>query len=216
VSTITTEADLALAPSLPPADRAESPVLAVIDMQRVFGDPVSPWKSPRFEEIVGPVRELTEAFSPRAVFTRFIAPAEPWGAWRAYYDEWPFALQPPGSDAWRIVRSLADAAARVGGADGRGGTIDCMTFSKWGPGLAALVGREGRLMLAGVSTDCCVLSTALAAADSGAEVLVVGEACAGVDDESHAKALHVMGLYGPLIRVISLDEALAMAPGPAE
>jgi nicotinamidase-related amidase len=70
------------------------------------------------------------------------------------------------------------------------------------------VGPVGRLVLAGVSTDCCVLSTALAAADAGVEVVVVADACAGADDDSHAKALYVMDLYRPLIRVTTVAELL--------
>jgi nicotinamidase-related amidase len=64
------------------------------------------------------------------------------------------------------------------------------------------------LVLAGVSTDCCVLSTAVAAADAGVEVLVVADACAGVDEQSHAKALDVLALYGPLVRVVHSAELL--------
>ena len=44
-----------------------------------------------------------------------------------------------------------------------------------------------RLVLVGVSTDCCVLSTALAAADEGVSVRVVADACAGVDDDTHTR-----------------------------
>ena len=53
-----------------------------------------------------------------------------------------------------------------------------------------------------------MLSTALAAADAGVAVRVVSDACAGIDDESHAKALHVMGLYGPLVEVVTLADVL--------
>ena len=63
-------------------------------------------------------------------------------------------------------------------------------------------------MLAGVSTDCCVLSTAVAAADAGAAVQVVADACAGVDDDSHAKALDILRLYAPLVEVVTLDDVL--------
>ena len=73
--------------------------LAVIDMQRVFGEPGSLWLAPRFAEIVEPVRRLAEAFGPRVVFTRFVAPAQPHGAWQRYYEQWPFALQPPNGSA---------------------------------------------------------------------------------------------------------------------
>jgi nicotinamidase-related amidase len=176
--------------------------LAVIDMQRVFAEPDSPWLAPRFAEIVGPVKSLVEAFRPSVTFTRFVAPEVPEGAWRAYYEQWPFALQPPDARIYELVDELAGQA---------GPTLDATTFSKWGPDLAGQVGA-GPLVLAGVSTDCCVLSTALAAADAGTPVLVVGEACAGADDGSHAGALHILELQSPLIEVVTLANALSVAP----
>ena len=177
----------------------EAPFLAVIDMQRVFGEPGSPWLTPRFAEVVEPIRRLAEAFRPRVVFTRFVAPAQPHGAWQRYYEQWPFALQPPGAR----IYELADPFAAMAGP-----TVDATTFGKWGPELAARAG-QGPLVLAGVSTDCCVLSTALAAADDGIAVRVVGDACAGVDDESHADALHILGLYSPLVEVVTLAGVLS-------
>ena len=172
--------------------------LAVIDMQRVFGAPGSPWLAPRFAEIVAPVQRLVAAYRPRVTFTRFVAPAEPDGAWRRYYDQWPFALQPPGARIYELVDEFAGEP---------GPTLDATTFGKWGPDLAARTGGAP-LVLAGVSTDCCVISTALAAADAGVGVQVVADACAGVDDESHAKALHVMSLYAPLIEVVTLADVV--------
>ncbi|MDR1823973.1 MAG: cysteine hydrolase [Bifidobacteriaceae bacterium] len=184
--------------------------LVVIDMQNVFGADGSQWQAPRFGEIVEPVRELAEAFAPNVVFTRFISAPQPTGAWVPYYQDWPFALQPASHPMWDVVPELADVAGRVRGVDGQGETVDKPTFSKWGPELAGLLGPEGRMVLVGVSTDCCVISTALAAADAGVEVLVVAEACTGVDDPSHQAALHVMGLYGPIIKVVSMSDALAL------
>jgi nicotinamidase-related amidase len=179
----------------------EPPCLVVIDMQRVFGEPGSPWLAPRFAEIVDPVRRLADAFGPRVVFTRFVAPAVPRGAWRQYYEQWPFALQPPDAPLYELAEPFAAMA---------GPTVDATTFGKWGPELAARAGG-GPLVLAGVSTDCCVLSTALAAADAGATVRVVADACAGVDDESHANALHIMSLYGPLVEVVTVAGVLGEA-----
>ena len=175
--------------------------LVVIDMQHIFGDPGSAWRAPRFDQVVAPIRDLASAYAPRVTFTRFVAPAAPQGAWRDYYRQWPFALQPPDAPVYDLVPEFAPGA---------GVTVDATTFSKWGPDLAARVGA-GTMVLAGVSTDCCVLSTALAAADAGVPVRVVAQACAGVDDDSHAKALDIMALYGPLIQVIDLDRALALA-----
>jgi nicotinamidase-related amidase len=180
-------------------------LLAVIDMQRVFAEPDSPWAAPRFAEAARGVRRLLPAFADRVVFTRFLAPGEPAGAWRAYYRQWPFALQPPDAPLWRLTDDFAGRARQV---------VEAPTFGKWTPDLAALLGPGERLVLAGVSTDCCVLSTALAAADAGVEVVVAADACAGADDDSHARALHVMDLYRPLIRVTTVAGLLAgAAPG---
>jgi nicotinamidase-related amidase len=173
--------------------------LAVIDMQRVFAEADSPWLAPRFGEIVGPVSQLVEAFGSRVTFTRFVAPKVALGGWQRYYDLWPFALQPPDA---RIYELVDDFAAQPGQ------RLDATTFSKWGPELSGRVGDGGRLMLAGVSTDCCVLSTAVAAADAGVEVQVVGDACAGVSDVSHGQALDILRLYSPLVEVVTLAEVL--------
>lgn len=164
--------------------------LVVIDMQRVFADPDSPWATPGFAAIVPVVTALVERCAPDVTFTRFLAPAEPAGAWRDYYARWPFALQPADAALWELAPPfVADDP------------VDAPTFSKWGPELAARAG-DGPLVVAGVSTDCCVLSTVVAAADAGVPVRVVADACAGVDEESHRAALHVMGLYGPLVEVV--------------
>src|SRR5262245_50285343 len=191
-----------------PADQAGSSAeqraaLAVIDMQRVFADRDSPWLVPRFAEIVGPIQRLVRAYRPRVIFTRFVAPAVPTGAWRRYYEVWPFALQPPDARIYELVDEFAGEP---------GPTLDATTFGKGGDQLSTMVGG-GRLVLAGVSTDCCVLSTALAAADDGAAVQVVADACAGLNDETHAKALDIMRLYSPLVEVVSLADALGQAPG---
>lgn len=173
--------------------------LAVIDMQVVFADPASAWATPGFAAVLPVVRSLVAAFGDAVTVTRFVAPTQPVGAWQAYYERWPFARQPPEAPLWDLVDGLdgRDDATR----------IDTTTFSKWGPALAERVGADA-LVLAGVSTDCCVLSTALAAADAGVPVRVVADACAGVDAASHAKALDILTLYGPLVEVVTSADVL--------
>src|ERR1039457_5854915 len=119
--------------------------LGVIDMQRVFGEPGSAWFAPRFAGIVGNVAALVDAFRPRVAFTRFVAPDVPAGAWQRYYELWPFALQPPGARIYELIDDFAGEP---------GPTLDSTTFSKWKPELSERVAEGGRLMLAGVSTDC--------------------------------------------------------------
>ena len=171
--------------------------LVVIDMQRVFADPASGWATPGFAAIVPTVSALVRACAPEVTFTRFVAPAEPAGAWRTYYEQWPFALQPDDAPLWDVVPELQPT----------GPTVDAPTFSKWGPELAARVGSS-TLLVAGVSTDCCVLSTAVAAADAGVPVQVVGDACAGVDEASHRKTLDILALYAPLVQVVTSADVL--------
>lgn len=175
--------------------------LAVIDMQRVFAEPHSDWFTPRFAEIVAPVRSLIDALSPRVTLTRFVAPDVPVGAWRDYYREWPFALRPADAEIYQLVDELPTVP---------GPTLDATTFSKWGPELAARV-ADRTLTLAGVATDCCVLSTALAAADAGVRVRVVTDACAGVDDNAHRHALDILRGYRPLVELVTTAEVLAGA-----
>jgi nicotinamidase-related amidase len=170
-------------------------VLAVIDLQRIFAEPESGWAAPDFQRVVKPTQELVELFSPRVIFTRFVAPEQPTGSWATYYELYPFALQPPDSYAYQLVDEFRGAP-----------TLDKPTFSKWGKELADAVGPGGHLVLSGVTTDCCVLTTALAAVDAGVYVQVVEDACAGADAESHQKALDLMRLYSPMLEVVTLDE----------
>jgi nicotinamidase-related amidase len=174
------------------ADTRVAPWLVVIDMQRIFGDPGSEWFTPGFAAIEPTIARLVEQFSPRVVFTRFVAPTAPRGAWVEYYEAWPFALVRPTDPLYELVPAFAGLDLP---------TVTRETFGKWGAELAAIVGESTELVLAGVSTDCCVLSTALAAADAGVHVRVVEDACAGLTDFDHDRAIGAMALYTPLIEI---------------
>ena len=183
-------------------DAPDDAWLVAVDLQNVFRDEDSPWTTPRFDSAAETTVRLAQAFGGRAVFTRFVAPSHPAGAWETYYDEFPFALQPSGSRAYRLTDRVAGVAAAHH-------TVSETTFGKWGPQLAAITGPDPHLVVCGVATDCCVLSTVLAAADAGAHVTVVTDACAGSSDEAHQKALDVMDLYAPLVGSTTTDELLA-------
>ncbi len=173
--------------------------LVVIDAQQVFAAPSSPWAAPGFASTVEPVNRLVAAAGDRVVFTRFVAPQPPTGGWVDYYEQWPFALQPPDAPTYRLVDEVDHARHRV---------VDATTFGKWD--VVRPVTGDAPLVLAGVATDCCVVSTALAAADAGVPVRVVAEACAGADDVSHRRALDLMASYAPLIEVVDLERGLAL------
>jgi nicotinamidase-related amidase len=171
--------------------------LVVVDLQHVFGDADSPWTVPLFDEVRPRIGRLVEAFGDRVVWTRFVAPARPVGAWKEYYEEFGFALQPPDAPLYRLVED-----------PGGHPVVEATTFGKWGPDLAAVVG-DGPLTVVGVATDCCVISTVLPAADAGVPVRVVADACAGSTDDDHDRAIRIMGLYAPLVGIATTDEVLA-------
>jgi len=177
------------------------PWLVAIDLQRVFGDPGSPWASPDYERAAAGVERMRPAFGDRVVFTRYVAPQHPSGAWVRYFEAWPFALVPPDDALYDLDARFA-SPVRVETRD---------TFGKWDAHLAAAIDGAGEIVLAGVSTDCCVLSTALAAADAGVHVRVVADACAAPTPADHERALTTMGMYAPLIKLTTIDAVLGAA-----
>ena len=177
--------------------------LVVIDPQNIFADAGSEWASPFFDDAMPRIRELAEAFGERVLVTRWLPTADRTTSWGAYFEAWPFADQPADDQLFDLApeaRALSEHP-----------TLDLPTFGKWGPEIEAIVGRGAPVVLAGVSTDCCVLSTALAAADAGAHVTVAVDACAGSSAENHSAAVHVMGLYPPQITLRSTAEILGRA-----
>ena len=168
------------------------PWLVVIDLQHVFADAGSPWQVPGFAAVLPRVHELVATHRGRTVLTRFVPPEQPWGSWIDYYRDWPFALEPGHPEQWDLVPGLAGGAP----------VVSRPTMGKWGDELLAATGGATDLVLCGVSTDCCVLSTALAAADAGARVRVESAACAGSSTEAHERALAAMGLYAPQVEVV--------------
>ncbi|AYG02422.1 cysteine hydrolase family protein [Gryllotalpicola protaetiae] len=174
--------------------------LVVVDMQNVFAHD-SPWASPDYETASVGIRRLMPAFGNRVVFTRYVAPAEPRGAWVPYFAQWPFALVPAGDPLYAFTPEIEGLAA------GRP-VVTRESFGKWGLELKAALHGASEIVLTGVSTDCCVLSTALPAADDGVHVLVPTDACAGASAADHQRALDAMALYAPLIELTTVDDLL--------
>jgi nicotinamidase-related amidase len=177
----------------------EDPLLVVIDMQRVFAE--GPWGTPGFAGIVEPIRSLVESFGDRTCLTRFLVPERPEGAWVEYYRDWEFVTRPEAAPLLDLVEPFASNT--------RAAHVDLPTFSKWGPEMAALAGPSRTLVVCGVATDCCVISTVLGAIDGGMHVRLVADACRGLDDAAHDRAVEVMGGYLPQVRITSVRQELA-------
>ena len=90
-----------------------------------------------------------------------------WSAWACadgtYYKDWPQFLVPPDDPMY----DLTDETAAL--AEGHQ-VVDRTTFGKWGQQLIDAIGGAKKITVCGVATDCCVLTTVLAAADNGVAV----------------------------------------------
>lgn len=184
----------------PATDR--EPWLLVVDAQRIFADPASDWASPFWEGAWERIRELAAAVGPeRTLLTRWLPTADRSTAWGDYFATWPFADVPATDPLYALVDGAAELSAHP--------TIDEPSFGKWGPQLAGVVGHAPQLLVTGVSTDCCVITTVLAAADAGAHVTVVADACAASAAKNATAALHTMSLFPPQVDLRSTAEVLA-------
>jgi nicotinamidase-related amidase len=174
--------------------------LMIIDMQRIFAEPISEWVTPGYAAASAGIQRLLSAFESRVCLTRFLPPDQPTGAWTTYYEKWPFALDPVNAPLYELSEEFVSIPATI---------IDRTTFGKWDAEAGRALGNPDAIVLAGVTTDCCVLSTALAAADAGVHVTVAADACVGVTDADHRRALDAMALYSPMIDIAEVDNILA-------
>jgi nicotinamidase-related amidase len=184
----------------PPAGKVADPWLMIIDMQRIFDEQSSEWATPGYAAVSAEIQRLLGSFESRICFTRFLPPDPPTGVWISYYEKWPFALDPANAPLYELSDEFLSVPATV---------VDRTTFGKWDGDVNRLLGHPQEIVLAGVTTDCCVLSTALPACDAGVHVTVVADACAGVTQNDHQRALDAMALYSPMIDVADVDTVLA-------
>ena len=168
----------------------------------MFAESTSPWRTPGFEAMANAVERLIPHFDGRVAFTRFVPPERPSGSWADYYDLWSFARGPEAQRLWELVEPWRGRP-----------TLDLPTLSKWGLPLRAAVGGSDRIAICGVSTDCCVLATVLGAADDGAHVRVVHDACAA-EPELHRAALEILRRRSPLVTLATVDELAPREPAP--
>ncbi|MGY5766470.1 cysteine hydrolase family protein [Brachybacterium sp. DNPG3] len=220
---------------------ASRPWLVVVDPQRIFADPGSDWCSPFFADALPVIQGLAGAVGPeRTLLTRWLPTADRRTAWGDYFRAWPFADVPADDPLYALVDGVAglsahpsvdeptfgkwgpQLAARVGapfGADdGAARTADDGTsrIADDGADDAAAPRAVPHLLVTGVSTDCCVITTVLAAADAGLRVTVVTDAVAHSTAADGAAALQVMGLFPPQVDLRTSTEVLAALDVPSD
>lgn len=163
-------------------------VLLLIDFQKVF-KPEGFWPIPEFHRALYNALKFSKNFEDDEVFvTRFAPPRNIDGpGWKEYYDDCPPEMRDPNNPLYDLDDALALKVQ-----------IDASTFGKW----KKFRVEADEVYLCGVSTDCCVLSTALAAVDDGRCVFVVKDACAAEDELHHTRALEIMKGYAPNLKIL--------------
>lgn len=182
------------------------PWLIVIDPQNIFASEDSEWGSPYFAEAFSNIKRLAVGFGDRVLVTRWLPSADRGDehsptSWADYFRAWPFADVSAEHELYDLVPAAKELS--------RHATIDEPSFGKWGKQLKAVVGAGAQLVVTGVSTDCCVISTVLSAADAGCWIKVAVDAVAPSTVENGEAALKVMGLYAPQVQLSTTDEILS-------
>lgn len=178
--------------------------LFVIDIQPAFSDPASPWFCGALAEAKTNIARLLPAFENRVLFSRFVPPAKVFGAWEEYYDTWAFALEPEADALWGVDDPW-----------GHYPSMQSHTLSKWVPAAKDMLPEDATIVLCGVSTDCCVMSTALAAIDDGRRVRLIEDACAAGTPEIQTMSVELMRLREPMLIITDTETELAKAGLPA-
>lgn len=173
--------------------------LVIIDMQEAFRTEGSEWQVVGYPEASGQVSRLIDHYRGDVIWTRFVRDPEEKGSWADYYDHWSSFRIPRDSAQWDITLA-PDPGDEV---------VTLSTFGKWGAELERHTAGTPGLVICGVATDCCVLSTVVAAVDAGKTVTLVSDACAGATEEAHAQALSLMGMLSPMVTVVSTDGLLS-------
>ncbi len=141
----------------------------------------------------------------QAVFTRFDSPEDPEGTWKNYNEinrevnenAYLNALIPRlqvYAEQYPVYSKSVYSAMAI--PEIREAARECMS-------------RGGSLVLTGVVSECCVLSTAFSAIDMGIPVIYIRDACAGCGDEFEAAARTVLsGLDYVQTTILDADDYL--------
>lgn len=161
----------------------------VVDMQEMFRSHPD-WGTEAVTRIIPPIQRLLTARPDNAYFSRFIPPQRAEhasGAWQRYYRRWSSVtldnLDPGQVD---IVPELRPWAKHVADKTGYSAMANPLLRQ------AAIAHSDHCLILSGVETDVCVLSTAMEAIDAGLRVILAIDALASSSAACHDRALAIL------------------------
>lgn len=142
------------------------------------------------------------AAAPSVIFTEYLAAAHPHGAWKTYNEVYADIIDDPFLND--IVPELKEASRRYP-------LYAKSVYSSMKiPEVAAAARKAGRVVLTGVVSECCVLSTAFEAIDLGCKVVWLTDGVSGFDREKEKAAeLMLTGLSPVHTALMTTAEYLA-------
>ena len=149
--------------------------LAIIDVQKVY-EVGAPWGCVGFGDVCERIANLIESgIFADICFTRFVLPDNVQGSWKRYRARYMRIHTEP---------TYGEITMRLSSY-----THDCRIFDKTGysayraDGFAEWAHPADRLVVCGVIAECCVLATVLEAAERGADIVYLTDACASTSKE---------------------------------
>jgi nicotinamidase-related amidase len=178
----------------------------VVDMQELFRSHPD-WGSASLTGIVAPIQRLLSARPRNAYFSRFVPPQRmdhATGAWQRYYRRWHnVTLERMDPDLVNVIEELRPWER---------GVFDKSGYSALGnPEFRRTASTSGDrcLILSGVETDVCVLSTAMEAMDLGLRVILALDAITSSSAKCHDLALQIMHeRFDEQIELATVDDIL--------
>lgn len=176
-------------------------LLLVIDMQNVYTKGQK-WECLDTDGVAGRIGRILEDGRCRdVIFTRYLAPEKPQGVWKDYNE----ANRDVNEDAYANEMMPQFTAALE--------QYPLYTKSVYSslaiPQVLEAAKKAGRVVIAGVVAECCVLSTVMALIDEGIYTVYLKDGVAGLDrQKEQATELVLSGLEPLHIALMTIDEYL--------
>ncbi len=177
-------------------------LLLVIDLQKVYADG-EPWACRETDRVCERVIQLLDSGKPaQTIFTRFDAPVSPVGRWAEYNRAFADINADPRLAELMDPIARASAGYPIYSKD----TYSSLTI----PEVAEAAAVADRVLLTGVVAECCVIATAMALIDAGAQVVYLKDAVAGQSAAFEERVEEILGALSPVhTSVMTVAEYLA-------
>ena len=179
-----------------------------IDMQRIFLES-GPWFCSEGLRILEPIKRIIQQFPKNSWFSRFMTPKNPEefsNSWRRYYKHWEVVTQE------RIEPAVMDIHPTLLKESIQPKVFEKYTYDTFkNPDLnnALKDNSVSTLILTGVETDVCVLTTALSGVDLGYRVIMASDAMTSSDIKTHEFVIESLTKrFDQQIEVASTDSIL--------